>query len=882
MTAGSPPIPAGHDDPPAARNLRAAAEAVLLALAAFAPWPFASANRTWELVLFAGLAVVAGLWAAHAAVTRRFAYRPDPVGGCLLGLVLLAAVQLVPLPEFAVRVLSPTRAEWHRTLRPATGEVLPGETPPGPPRPSWLPLTIDPAATREHLVHVAAIFLAYAATRNFVASPAAFRRLAWVGFANGTALALFGLFQFFSTPDRSTIYWTFPAAGEVFGPFVNRNHYVFYAALCAGLGLGLLGQAVRERHRGSSYEYDTGGGLMRSPAAVGLLAGVGLILASVPFSLSRGGLLAVLAAGGVTLLVRRLAAGPDARPAVGRGAVVGLVLVAVGLGTWFGWEPVVRRLGTLQTRAGDNRTWIWREALGVAAKFPVLGAGGGTFPRAELALRTDQAGPGVVINSAHNEYLEAAAEGGVVGFVLAVGLAAAAVRAAVAGARRHRDRSVGPLLLGCVFGLTAVAAQAVTDFGFHTPAVAMLAAVVAGQVSAAAGEAQRERVRVKRKVRVKEREAPPPGEAPPAAAPAAPAPRPAAVLTGRPAYLAAAVVVLVGVQIVLAGWRAREAARLRLAADRILFTSDPARWQKAITFQEAATRLAPDDAEVWNELAALHLAAAAEESDYPFVAAAGPVAAARPPLDPTPAAVADHVLPALRAARTARDLCPVMAGPHLRLGTFAHLLVQGDPAAAYFDRAKRVAAYDPDVWYLSGAAALRRGDEAAAWADWKESLRRSPRRLAAVVRAAAAKLPPDQLRAKVLPDDPATWVAAADVLFADDDDPAGRQGWLRAAAARWAAAPPVRAEDWVTWAHTLERLGDPAAALGVWRRAAERFPDSREVLDGLAARLEADERYDEAVPVLERLAREHPGWVNRDRLESARHGADLRRQIEGQ
>src|SRR5205814_306411 len=185
------------------------------------------------------------------------ASRPDPAAARLLGLVLLTAVQLVPLPELAVRAVSPTRAEWHRTLRPAADEVLPGEPAPGPPRPAWLPLSIDPAATREFLVRVAAVFLAYAAARNLVASPAAFRRLAWVGFA----------------------------------------------------------------------------------------------LAGVPFSLWRGGLLAVLAAGGVTLLVRRLAAGPDRRPAAGRGAVVGLVLVAVGLGTWFGWEPVVRRLGTLQNRA---------------------------------------------------------------------------------------------------------------------------------------------------------------------------------------------------------------------------------------------------------------------------------------------------------------------------------------------------------------------------------------------------------------------------------------------------------------------------------------------------------------------------------------------------
>src|SRR4051812_14119145 len=105
MTAGtSPPTDPGRDDLPAARTLRAAAEVVVLALAVAAPRPFGSVTPAAGAVLLAGVAVLAGLWAAPAAVTRRFAYRPDPVSVGLLGLVLLSAVQLVPLPGPVVRV----------------------------------------------------------------------------------------------------------------------------------------------------------------------------------------------------------------------------------------------------------------------------------------------------------------------------------------------------------------------------------------------------------------------------------------------------------------------------------------------------------------------------------------------------------------------------------------------------------------------------------------------------------------------------------------------------------------------------------------------------------------------------------------------------------
>src|SRR5438067_5810301 len=146
--------PESGDTTPAARNLRAAAEAVALALVAISPWPFGSVQPFWEFALLAGVAVLAGLWAAHAAVTGRFAFRPDAVSACLLGLVLLAALQLVPLPAPAVRVLSPTLSGWNQSLRPEVGEVLPGESGPGRPRPDWLPLSIDPAATQDTLARL--------------------------------------------------------------------------------------------------------------------------------------------------------------------------------------------------------------------------------------------------------------------------------------------------------------------------------------------------------------------------------------------------------------------------------------------------------------------------------------------------------------------------------------------------------------------------------------------------------------------------------------------------------------------------------------------------------------------------------------------------------
>src|SRR5262249_43612493 len=144
-------------------------------------------------------------------------------------------------------------------------------------------------------------------------SPAALGRLAVVAFGNGVLLALVALAQFFSSP-RDTVYWAFPSQGQVFGPFICRNHFATYANLCLGLGLGLLlSQAYRSAGRRPSQRR-----LLQNPATVWIGGGLVLLLGAVALSLSRGGALALLGAL-VVCLVLSLSRGPRS---TGLGAAV--------------------------------------------------------------------------------------------------------------------------------------------------------------------------------------------------------------------------------------------------------------------------------------------------------------------------------------------------------------------------------------------------------------------------------------------------------------------------------------------------------------------------------------------------------------------------------
>jgi len=822
---------------PVARNLRVAGEVVLLGFVALSPWAFGCVQPRHEALLGLGVAVLSILWASHAAVTRRITYAHDPVSVCLLGLVLLTAAQLVPLPASVVRVLSPTAADWRNALTPEVPELLPSEdAAEAPPRGSWMRLAVAPASAEDLLVRLLAVFLVYAAARNFVAPRASFRRLAWVGFGTGLGLALLGMVQYLSG-DRMRIYGE-DVGVEVFGPFVNRNHFAFQVNLFAGLAAGLfLGLARRPDG-------------WRTPEGIGLLGGLGLMAAAVAFSQSRGGVIAGLAAAGVAGAVAWSARGNVTRRGGSRAGLAlfaGVAVVAGLLTVWVGWRGVAERLATLWGDKADNRSADWISVLPLVEQFPLVGVGGGGLARAETMVRTRTNLP-YEFNTLDNEYLEALVEGGVLRLALTLGLAVAAVGGAAAAYRRHPDRPGAPLSLGCTFGLAAVAFQSAGDFGLHTPSVAVTAAVVAAY-SQRAGSRRPDAER--------------------AATPTA-------------AYAAAAVLTLAGLLLVLAEWRLYVVDRLRLAAGAALLSGSPGAEAAAIRHLEAAARVRPNDPAVWDDLASAHSFAAAASQELAAAAAVGPVGFVLVPTAPPAGDPGGHVTGMLKAARASRDCQPLGRTVHRTLGTFADRFERSEPAPVHFDRAKRVAGFDADTWFASGRAAADRGDWPAAVADWRESLARSPAWLGPITRRAATRLSPDELRARLLPDDPDAWLAATPFVFPESDAPA-RTTWLRATADRWAARPePTTVAGFVGWASALEGAGDPAAAARVWRRAVERFPDERDPRDRLAARLEADELYTEAAPVLEWLTVRHPDRGDyQTRLEAVRHALKLKAAIDG-
>lgn len=802
------------EDATAARGLRWAGEAALALIAFGSAWPFGSVDSFWESVATAGVSVLMILWAAYAAVTRSLNIRFDWPTGLLAGLILVSGFQLIPLPKLVVGALSPSAIRIHEQYRPAFAERMPGEAA-AVPRSESIPLSLDPTATKLFAARIAVILMTYLAVRNWLASWAAFRRFAWAGLIQGTALAAFAIGQYFSSKSN-VIFWNFFTNGAVFGPFVCRNHYPDYLALCAGAAWGLISTKKNPR------------GWLDDPTRLAGAAAFGLMVVSILFSLSRGGVLA-LGLGGIGAVI------------LGRGKLAGQGLAlalagAVGIGflAWYGTETLEKRFTRVEPgHSVDDRTPLWRSTFSQYPGFWCAGAGQGTHMRIE-PLGRDESTPdqGNTAEHAHNDYLEALVEGGP--FRLAIALALPLTILIPLG--RSVRKYASPALLGAWFGLAVVAVHAAVDFALHIPAVVLLTATVAAFAGGRLAERR----------------------------------TPKAISSERKNWPALAPVFGLAFAMLLLAADAHNRQR----GDRYFvaaLASGRSRPLQRIDYLNASLAADARNPDAHYQLAQAHLEAAVEADQTLAGAVAGPVIPRRiSPPRYSPGTVATHIVPALQHLRISRELCPLLPEVHARFGILAGYCESSEPALVHFERARSIFKTDGAIWFACGIEAARTGDRDRAKSDWKRSLELNPKQLKAVLREARMILSVTEIQRDLLPDDPEVLLAAAEEFPVERrammERAAGRSGTT---AAQWNAIGTARFE--------VDRIDEAKTA---WEASITANGDSEIPRQGLATMFETEERYAEALPHLEWLSRRRPkDDAMKLRYRAALHGAELQRII---
>lgn len=745
------------------RWLQGITEALVIVLATAAPWAFGAIHPISVFVIDVGLSAVFVLVSIRVVIDRRVNGWICPIAAVLAGMVLLGVWQSIPLPAQVLSAVAPGTAALRADLLPTKSEAVVGD--PIEPADTGT-ISFVPDATRQRTLKLLAVLGLVVVTRFTLAGPESFRRLAIAAVVNGSLLSLFAIVQKFTSPSH-VVYWFFESQGSVYGPFICRNHFPYYVNICTGLGLGLLfgtrtfAIAHRDGWRVASLQ------LGRNPAALWLLAAVGLMAAATALSLSRGGILSLAAAvgfGGILWVV-------STRRAAGALAMAAALTVGIGFVAWLGLDRVANRLDTLGTgeALAEGRGPMWARVLPMARSFPVFGTGFGSFEAVELMSRTPGVQDSLVWDHAHNDYLEGLIEGGGVQLGLMFALVLATVVLGVRGFLRVGDLNDRSLTLGGLVGLIAVAVHSVSDFGLHYPAIAMLAAIVAGHLSRA-GQADT----------------------------TLPVPRGVGILC-------MALAVGVGWVLVNEGWTRQRAEWYRLAAVRAAHRLPQGYDGPVADYLTAAVTYAPGDAALRLRLADVlyskHAAHRAADRDGD--------------------GIETLLRPALREYLTTRRGNPLLATPHFRLAGNRDQLTNASSVSTYLERACRLEPANVDFWYLAGMELSESGNNKAAAAAWKSSLICSPKLLPAIVSRAVTTVGVDGLVDSILPDDPAILLSVAKHATLRSH-PEERTALLVRAARIFADQPAETADETVQHARLLRQLGRVDEAVTTYERAIDK------------------------------------------------------------
>ena len=282
-------------------------------------------------------------------------------------------------------------------------------------------------------------------------------RLLTILAAFGFIVALFALVQYLAYNGK--IYWVWSALPNSFGPYVDNSHYAGLMEMLTPIPLAMALTHDAKRHRQLLW----------------MVAGI-LMAATIFVCGSRGGMTAfaveiVFLAG---LFVTRRS----------RRTAWTLFAICLAIGVFVFWIDsggVLKRLGSMWDPLTNadvmSRLEVARDVPRMVRLRPIAGWGLGLFPIIYPQYRSFSTD--LVVNQAHNDYLQALVETGILGFACVLWFIVNLYRSGIRNFR-VRSRVATVRALGPLVGCTGILVHSFSDFNLHIPANAALFFVLSG------------------------------------------------------------------------------------------------------------------------------------------------------------------------------------------------------------------------------------------------------------------------------------------------------------------------------------------------------------------------------------------------------------------
>ena len=470
----------------------------LLALIVYLPLPLAS-NRTWAIAILVTL--VALLFASTLIVWRKHLndmlahldqFRAPLVVFFLF--LLVSVLQVVPLPDAVIQVLSPEAYNVQVTAG------LQGH----------MHLSLDIYQSRLMLglttSYITVFFLCLLLVRDAARLDLLMSVLVW----SGLFQAIVGVFLF-SIGAHYRLFFVDIIHENVIGTFVNRNHFAGYMEMTLAVGIGLMIAKLGHGgpgHSGWKARVVAALTFVMSPKMRLRLMLVVMVIALV-LTRSRMGnsafFSAMLIVGVITIVLSRRTAPATAT------LILSLVIVDVFvIGTWVGLDKVVTRLNRTeivsanananggaatngapagassaaqtqtevpspQEESVEQRSLPAKYSLAMIKQFPAFGTGAGSFYNSFNRYRSPEITE--YFDHAHNDYIELMCDLGIGAWLLFLVTGMTLWQAL--RAMRVRQLSIARgAAFGTAMSIVALAIHSSVDFNLQIPANALTFVII--------------------------------------------------------------------------------------------------------------------------------------------------------------------------------------------------------------------------------------------------------------------------------------------------------------------------------------------------------------------------------------------------------------------
>jgi hypothetical protein len=473
----------------------------LVTLIAFTPFafgtvePWSQALMQWGVVTLLLTFLLGRLWrGAPGAVSGLGATGLEVPVGLFLAFCLL---QTVPVPMSWLQRVSPGSARLYQPVDLREGDttgLAEAHVDDGllhPVAPARRPVSVKPAETRSR-VRLVAVFAGL------------FLLVAWwadrgerIVFLLGTVtvvgflVALQGLVQYLSWNGKLLWFRRIPPTFP-FGPFVNRNHFAGYVEMVIPVAISLAFYLVEVRRR-PHRDPDPAAGTRRSGVSASLRpTGTGhwgkgtlaffaavLLVVTLFFSQSRGGILSSVIGALILFPVvwRRIGS-----RVLAWSLAVALPLLVVAFIAWIGPDTVIQQLGSYRGLEGEAsftlRALVWQRMIENLQGFLWVGAGLGAFEDSFAPVAPP--GSDGRWDRAHNDYLQALWETGVVGSAFILLAIIVFTRRYWWPALRSRVHPLDLPRVGIAVAILSIAIHSIFDFNLQIGANGFLFALLGG------------------------------------------------------------------------------------------------------------------------------------------------------------------------------------------------------------------------------------------------------------------------------------------------------------------------------------------------------------------------------------------------------------------